>query len=414
MFVDFNKVFKEKQPTEHAIPPALLEYFNSSLPKNLKYKVDKNGNCILVSERESVNIGGFKFAPTTEQKKILGEHYSINDVLNYCDNSQQPIPLELEKEGVILLNGEEVPVDKLFFNPYKPLKYKSGTFYMYPYAFPEPFPITLGCGNYNITLPVKRVPNNSVSIAAFESDKNDAIYIKYYVDLANKTMTFNMELNTIKTKTVRDIVASISIYNAFIEGKGTFNGLSFNIQLATDKVKKIDQRTLNFWGKALKIEDALGVSFVPPHENLDSDSIYLVERLFQNFINHKPVCDVNKIDSIDVKWDLSNPDKKLDDLIGKGIVLQFEATENIELFGVKLQLPALIGIFNSVVKEYSTTKGGKQKLILVDESEDKKRYTAIICFKSEDEMKSYKSSEFQKVVDLLHEAKTVQEYLQES
>lgn len=414
MFVDFNKVFKEKQPTEHAIPPALLEYFNSSLPKNLKYKVDKNGNCILVSERESVNIGGFKFAPTTEQKKILGEHYSINDVLNYCDNSQQPIPLELEKEGVILLNGEEVPVDKLFFNPYKPLKYKSGTFYMYPYAFPEPFPITLGCGNYNITLPVKRVPNNSVSIAAFESDKNDAIYIKYYVDLANKTMTFNMELNTIKTKTVRDIVASISIYNAFIEGKGTFNGLSFNIQLATDKVKKIDQRTLNFWGKALKIEDALGVSFVPPHENLDSDSIYLVERLFQNFINHKPVCDVNKIDSIDVKWDLSNPDKKLDDLIGKGIVLQFEATENIELFGVKLQLPALIGIFNSVVKEYSTTKDGKQKLILVDESEDKKRYTAIICFKSEDEMKSYKSSEFQKVVDLLHEAKTVQEYLHES
>lgn len=414
MFVDFNKVFKEKQPTEHAIPPALLEYLNSSLPKNLKYKVDKNGNCILVNEKESVNIGGFKFAPTTEQKKILGEHYTITDILNYCDNSQQPIPLELEKEGVILLNGEEVPVDKLFFNPYKPLKYKSGTFYMYPYAFSEPFLVTLGCEDYKISVAVKRVPNNSVSVVAFESDKNDAIYIKYYVDLTNKTMTFNMELNTTKTKTVRDIVASISIYNAFIEGKGTFNGLSFNIKLSTDKVKKIDQRTLNFWEKVLKIESTLGVSFVSPHENLDSDSIYLVERLFQNLINRKPVRDINKIDSIDVKWDFSNPDKNLDDLIGKGIVLQFEATENIELFGVELQLPALIGIFNSVVKEYSTTKEGKHRLILVDESEDKKRYTAVICFKSEVEMKSYKSSEFQKVVDLLHEAKTVQEYLQES
>ena len=184
--------------------------------------------------------------------------------------------------------------------------------------------------------------------------------------------------------------------------------------MSTDKVKKIDQRTLNFWEKVLKIESTLGVSFVSPHENLDSDSIYLVERLFQNLINRKPVRDINKIDSIDVKWDFSNPDKNLDDLIGKGIVLQFEATENIELFGVELQLPALIGIFNSVVKEYSTTKEGKHRLILVDESEDKKRYTAVICFKSEVEMKSYKSSEFQKVVDLLHEAKTVQEYLQES
>ena len=115
-----------------------------------------------------------------------------------------------------------------------------------------------------------------------------------------------------------------------------------------------------------------------------------------------------------MKWNFSNPDKNLDDLIGKGIALQFEATENIELFGVKLQLPTLIGIFNSIVKEYSITKEGKQKLILVDESEDKKRYTAVICFKSEEEMKSYKSSEFRKVVGLLHEAKTVQEYLQES
>lgn len=412
MFVNFNKVFKEKQPTEHTIPPALLEYFSSLLPPNLRYTVDKNGNCLLVSKTESINVGGFQFAPTDKQRKVLGEHYTINDVLNYCENSQQPIPLKLNKEGVLLINGSEFPIDRLVFNPFKQLKYKCGTCYMYPYKLPEPFTVKLGCPKYSKDVSIKRVPNNSVSVAAFESNKNDVINIKYFVDIANKTIKFNMSINATQAKTFRDIVIATSIYNAFIDGEGTFNNQPFSIRLDTEKAKKFDQKTILFWEKILKIEDALGVLFVPPLENIDLNSIYLVERLFQNLINHRPVRDINKIDSIDTKWDLNNPDMDLDNLIGKAIVLQFEVTENIELFGVKLQLPALTGIFNSVVKEYSITKEGKQKLILVDESEEKKRYTSIICFKTEDEMKSYKSPEFQKVVDLLHEAKTVQEYLQ--
>ena len=212
MFVNFNKIFKEKEPTEHNIPPALLEYFNSSLPENFRYIIDEKGNCILVSEIESINIGGFKFAPTPEQKKIIGEHYTADDVISYCENSQQPIPLKLEKEGMILLNGKEVSIDKLIFNPFNPIKYDSRTLYMHPYAFPEPFPIVLGCEDYRITVMVKRVPNNSVSVAAFESDKNEGIYIKYYVDLARKTIIFNMTINFAWTNTIKDFVAYISIY----------------------------------------------------------------------------------------------------------------------------------------------------------------------------------------------------------
>lgn len=412
MFVDFNKVFKEKKPTEHTIPPALLEYFSNLLPKNLRYTVDKNNNCLLVSEKESMDIGGFKVAPTAEQIKILGERYTIDDVLNYCENSQQPIPLKLDKDGFILLNGEEVAIDRLCFDPFKSAKYVSGTFYIHPYKFPDPFPVTLGCEKHQTTVTVKRVPNNSVSIAAFESDKNKAIYIKYFIDLAKNAMTFSMSINTTKAKTIKDIVSVISIYNAFIEGKGTFNSIAFNIHLEADQVKKIDPRMLCFWEKLLKIEAVLGVSFVPPHENIDSDSIYIVEQLYQNLINHKPVRDKDKIDSISNNWEFSNPDKDLKDLVGKSIVFQFEATENIELFGVKLQLPALVGIFNSVVKDFSITEDSKYKITLVDESEDKERYTSIICFKTEEELLKNKSSDFNKMVDLLHDAKSVQEYLQ--
>lgn len=411
MSIDFNKVFKEKKPTEHSIPPALVEYFNRSLPQGLKYNVDNNGNFVLTFESES-NLGGFKFDPTIEQKKVIGEQYTINDILSYCENSQQPIPLKLDKEGFILVNGTEFPISKLAFNLYKSLKYKFGTLYLYPNKLPKPFSVSLGYENYEINIIVKRVPNNSVSIAAFESNKNDIIYVKYFVDLKNKTISFNMTINISKAKTIKDVVAAMSIYNAFIDGKGTFNNQSFNIQLDTNIIKKIDLKIIKFWEKVLKIEEILDVSFVPQHENIDLELVYLVEQLYQNLINHRPVRDTNIVDSIETEWELTNPNQNIDDIIGKHIVFQFEATENFELFGIELHLHAIAGIFDSVIKEYTLMKDGKQKVVLRDESENKKRYTSIICFKTVEELQTFKNSKFKEIIiELLHEAKPVQEYL---
>ena len=46
MFVDFNKKKKKKKPTEHTIPPALLEYFSNLLPKNLRLSEILLENCL--------------------------------------------------------------------------------------------------------------------------------------------------------------------------------------------------------------------------------------------------------------------------------------------------------------------------------------------------------------------------------
>lgn len=413
MYLNFNSVFKAKKSTEHSIPPALLDYFNRELPNGLKYVIDKEGNCILENESESMRISGIKFAPTDEQKKILGEKYSVNDVLKYCENSQQPIPIVLEKEKYITINDKEIAISKLKFNPFIPLKYEVGNIFMNPKKFKIPFPVKLGCSGYEKTLMIKRVPNNSVSVASFESEKDEVLQINYLIDTSQKRITINMSIYTINARTIRDIVISSYIYNAFVDGKGFINGHSINVQIDATKTKKINANTIFFWEKILKIEDALGISFIPPHENIDLEDELTVEMLYQNLIKHRPVRDTNQVDSIDTNWDLKNPNENLDDLINKAISFQFEATYAYELFGVKFKLPVLVGIFNSVIKEHLNTKEGKQKLILVDEGETKKRYMSLICFKTEGEMKAYKDLEANKVLESLHNAKKAQEYLNE-
>lgn len=412
MFVDFNRVFKNKTQTQLSVPTALVDYMNRSLPVGVKYIVDSNGNCVIVSTTGSCSIGGFKFEPTEEQKKVIGKEFTRKDVLDYFYNTQKPIPLVLDRDGYILLNGQEFPVEKMVFNPFAPIKYVSGTLYMYPQKFPEPFSIRVGCNMYERTLLVKRIPHDSVSVTAFESDREAPLYIQYFVDCKKQSFTMNISFNISRAKTIRDIVESTSIYNAFLNGNGTFLGQPLNAKLNSSASKRFDENSIVFWKKVLQVEEHLEVSFIPPQEDVDFDTICLVEQLYQNLINQLPTRSKKLIDSIDANWDLNNPDKSIQEAIGLPIFFEFEATTCIALFGVTIELPTLLGVFNSVLKEFFR-KGNKQKLILTDESEEKKQYISAMYFKSEEELITYKAGDHNKIITLFHDAKRPHEYLQE-
>lgn len=51
--------------------------------------------------------------------------------------------------------------------------------------------------------------------------------------------------------------------------------------------------------------------------------------------------------------------------VEEAVFFQFEAETYIELFGIKMNLPSLLGICNAVLSEYST-KGKKQRIIMND------------------------------------------------
>lgn len=410
MFVDFNRVFKNKPQTQITVPSALVNYMNKSLPDGVKYVVDKNGNCVISSDADFISIGGFIFKPTDEQKKVLGKKYSRQDVIDYLYNTQKPIPLTLQKEGYIKLNGQEFPIDKMSYNPLNPVKYVSGTLYMYPHPFPEPFQITVGCEKYERNLLVSRVPHNSINIGAFESDENDPLRIKYYLDKDNHHLTLNISFNLKNARTIRDIVESTMIYNAFLDGKGFLMEQPLDGILTGGEPNRFDDSSAVFWEKVLKVEEFLGVSFTPPQDDVDFDTICIVEQLYQNLINKTPTREKQIINSIDGNWDFSGSGKNIEESIGHPIFFEFEATTHIELFGVQKDLPALLGIFNAVLSDYSAN-AKKQKLVLADESSEKQRYTSILCFKSEDELKAYKSTDHDQMVSLFHDAKKPQDFL---
>lgn len=62
-------------------------------------------------------------------------------------------------------------------------------------------------------------------------------------------------------KSVQEIVESVEIFNAFIDGKGYLMGEKIPSDAFPDNSKdKFDKRTLDFWKKVLEVETALKLS----------------------------------------------------------------------------------------------------------------------------------------------------------
>ena len=132
MFVDFDKVFNRKPQTQMKVPEALVQTLSEHLPTGLQYVAAEDGSCRIISaEKKPIIIGGFLYEPTAQQRQILGENYTVQDVLDYSYNAQQWIHLSLKRDGYILLNGEEFPVE----NSHKrPMLFASSTFFPMPQA----------------------------------------------------------------------------------------------------------------------------------------------------------------------------------------------------------------------------------------------------------------------------------------
>lgn len=411
MFVEFDKVFNDKPQPQVKIPDAFISYLSKQLPAGVKYIADSKGNCVITGDGQEFTLGGYVFALTPKDKKALGKQFTEDDVIKYFYNRQEVIPLQLKKEGYVLVNGMELPVKKLFLNPHNPISYVSGTFFMIPQPFPKPFRLKVGCAEYERELLVTRTPNDSVNLATFESEKDAPLWISYCVNEEKQQLSASLSFNLAQAKTIRDIVESIRIYNAFLDGQGYLCGQPLEAKLCGEETKRFKESRAEFWEKVLKIEEHLGVTFSPPKEDVDFDTICLVEQLYQNLINMVPIRDARKPETVDGEWETID-DEEIKKSIGSRVYFEFDATMKTELFGVRFTLYGLLGIVDAILADFSKYKT-KHKIALGDASDERPRYTASLYFRSEEEMRVYQKTDHNKRFTAFHEAKRARDYLTE-
>lgn len=320
--------------------------------------------------------------------------------------------MKLKKEGIILLNGQEVQLNRLAFKPMSPIKLEAKIICLIPPQFPSAVHIFVSDSTYSRELIISRIPNNSIHIAKYESSRDDSLRIQFSFDKKENTLSLRLSVLASHAKSIEELIASASIFNSFLDGKGCVSGYQLDGLKKSNKANYYDKTSIAFWKKVLEIEQITGKHFTVPKGSVDFETAVLVEQLYQNLVFGQPVRSSKIITKIDLQSTSKEKDAEIDKQIGQPIFFEYEATENIKLFGAEISLPAIVGIFNCIIADYST-KDGKSTILLSSEAEDKKMIVSSICFETEDDLLRFKKK-WGDAVEQLHNAKHPYEYIQEA
>lgn len=406
MFVNFDENFNDDSKSQFNIPSKYIEYINKDLPKGLKYVKDKYGNYVVATEKDEIEISGIKIILSKEQRKILGDKFKLEDILDYAYNSQQKIEIQPINPGYIQINNEKISIDKLIENPLNPITIMEEKAYIFPPKIEQELKIKLSDGNYERTISVKRVPNNSIKVLSFESKEDETLKVNYNYNKSKNILTMNISVNLQYAKKIKDIVESIYIYNAFINGRGYINGHLIDLKIKNNQYKRYDEDSANFWRKLLKIEEKLGIEFVPPKKHIEYDNILDIEEIYQSLVLKKPFKSRTIIDTIDYKIDLMKKDE-LDNYKDRTLLFQFNAKYTNLIFGCEINLQALVMSFNSKILKIEENKING-KITIGDENKDKKRYSSVMYFKDDRQLEEFKKKLNNNTIKLFRDAKSVQ------
>lgn len=412
MIPNFNKAFKSTPTAEKTIPKAVMEYLNSTAPTGTRYIQDKDGGITLIADGKPFTISGFTLEIPKSIKKQV-ESFSKDEFNQFVYNAQMELKVNLNKDGYIIINGEELPVEALHRNIYNPIKQKNMQFFLMPEPFPEVPDIKIASDKYTRILKMKRYPYASLTEKHFESEDGKSLKLKLTMDDKKESSHIQLTYNLNCAKSVQEIVESVEIFNAFIDGKGYLMGEKIPSDAFPDNSKdKFDKRTLDFWEKVLEVETALKLSFVPTKDSQKAETIYNIEKLYQTIILKKPIREDHKLTSITSEWNAEST-TQIKKSVGKPMYFQYTGDLKFNVMGQEFKCPSIFGMFNCTLVDVQTSNE-ETTLIFGDESEERKGYTSVLCFTNEADLDAYGHAGENNHAKDLKDARTIQEILSNS
>ncbi len=413
MFADFNREFADSRGNR--IPDLVVQHLSEKLPKGLIYEQDTDGNLVVTSESGQAVIGGLKLLNSDEILEKVGQDATEAEIMQYAYNAQKALHFKSIREGYIKINGEDIPVDEIRINLFREIEKLGGRFTAIPPKFPdEVVSVNVSCEEYVRVLRVKRVPNDSLYVMAFKSPDNEPLQITLEYDgkSGNASMTLSLKLSN--AKRIRDIVESIFIYNAFVDGKAYVDGERTPIPSADQTYKKFNEGIAEFWRRTLAVEDSLGdslgISFVCPEELLPT-TVANVEELYRSLVLKRPVHTKQHLTSIKGVARIS--DKfSIDDMVGVPMNYQYVAERQFNVLGARIDVVSVNEMINAVIERYERNDD-KIAIFFRDDKSGNTTITSTINFLSREDMNDYLDQDEDQLNEWFEHADLLQDVVNE-
>lgn len=380
VFANFREAFK-KDKQEIEVPKEVLDYLNSKLPEDFKYAKGPNGAAILTTSNNREMRMRISVRPNFHYN---GELKTIKDLMEYAYRTQQEIPLE---GSSLTINGVTFDFTDIISYPLNP-NLEMQEFYLEPQPFQPAFAITLQGGGIDKRVMIERKPYADMHKSLYGSVLDESFIVSYVLDEMNGMIKFKFNIDINKAKSIKEIVESLTLYDAFLKGAAKISGLPLPEVDKSDCDNKENQESLKFWIKVYTLEKKLGVSFKPELPFSQDDANWF-SKLYRSLIEEKPFKQYVKMD----KFTTEEPHifKKAIEEDKRNLSLSFIQKSELTIMNISITIFESMGIFNFVLKDViDKNPQNKPAHIYVEPADEKGIYTSTMIFLNEDDAKAFK------------------------
>lgn len=387
MFGDFNRVFQNEELYESDIPSSLQSVIDKNLPEGLTYKrID--GDFFIATSTTGENKLTVRLKVPDKIRELIkkGETISTADIAEYLYNSQKRTEVD-SNEGNIYINDQPIRMDEYIKNPFDSIEVKGSKMFLFPPEMTEEFDVKLTGNENDKIVHFRRIPNDDVFIKRYES-VDTCLIISADVDRRNITsMKFNIGVDVFNAEDIDDVLSTYSIIDALAKNELYVNGVKAPFS-NNNSMEAPPSNIIDFWKKAKEVEAVLEAKFNLKAGVREIDAKNILA-LYRSLVEHKPykeACEVLYLNG-------HEPDEAFLDSIKNAPGFYFEYTEGVELllFGEKIQLYSLVGIFNAKLSEegYSRDNNGYQfKIVSI---EGRQMYRSFIYYLNENVLEESKT-----------------------
>ncbi len=397
----FIKNFRQNS-NEAFIPKSVLEEMNANNIYGMKYVYSNEDEMYVLvpnSDKIIMKIQDFKIKDLDKiLQKLDSDTYTMNDLLNYSYNAQQPLVLIPNDGFKQFINGQEFRMSELFIGGVKISDEYKGTFYIEPMKMDESITLKIGSKNNQREITFNRIPNDSVYTLRFKSNENDIVKIEYSVNTRKNKLKFYFNLN------LSQITCAKQLYDAITYLRDIFdNGLmifdkKIPIENFTNSLN-ITESLIDVWNKIIKLEEKLNIEFEIGDGSLTEKNYKDILLLYSSIVENKPLRENISVNYISYNYD-DETDKTINKLkeelkngLKKDIYLEHEVIFKCELFNRSLSFNGIIGFFNLKISKIDTSKDDKSHYIYMENDLDNQTYSSTFLFQDDNDLEKFKISE---------------------
>lgn len=358
----FDKIFKQKTIGESKI---LLKELNTNLPEKCQYRYYESEG-IYVLEVNGAKISGFDVVYPDDFLEINNNEKDYIKLIDYCNNSNTIIKLELKSKDTIFIGGKPFDINKLILNDYGLDKISDGYFCIMPFSFNQSRKFVLSTQEFNKEIIVHKIPNKSYSTEIFKTVSCESFEFTLTINKYENKISYSIYTDFTKASSLDEAILNEELYNSFINKTLLINNVCIG-KLVDNNISSSNQQNHGVIELLNKLKAIIGCLNLRSDVSLNKFSIndvYTIDLLYSTLINKIPVKTKNNT-SLTLTF-IDKPSKPVGE--NTSFALSYWKEENIKFFDVEINLYKFILFLNCVYgEEFIENKEYKVKLLPFNE-----------------------------------------------